>query len=113
MRKTAKGLRVVGYLEGLSYIALLGIAMPLKYVWEFPEAVRYLGAIHGALFILYVIAAIRTAWSARWPAIDLVEALAVSVFPLGPFLLEPGIGSDEGAVPAAVEPTSPITPDHS
>jgi integral membrane protein len=84
VKKTAKGLRLVGYLEGLSYIALLGIAMPLKYVWDFPEAVRYLGALHGALFIIYVAAAIRTARAARWPAMDLIEALAVSVFPARP-----------------------------
>ena len=44
-------LRVVGFLEGLSLIVLMGFAMPMKYIWGDPSFVRMVGSIHGALFI--------------------------------------------------------------
>ena len=47
---TAK-LRTMAYIEGVSYLLLLGIAMPLKYVWDLPIAVRILGSVHGLLFV--------------------------------------------------------------
>src|SRR5690606_38959818 len=55
-------LRMVGMAEGLSYIALLGIAMPLKYMADMPIAVRIVGSIHGALFVLFGVALIQ-AWT--------------------------------------------------
>ena len=55
--KTSLGrLRVIGWWEGLSFLLLLGIAMPLKYWFGRPEYVRVLGMAHGALFLLYVAA---------------------------------------------------------
>lgn len=47
-----RSVRYVGLLEGLSYLVLLFIAMPLKYALGLPTAVRVVGAIHGALFVL-------------------------------------------------------------
>ena len=41
--------------EGLSYLILLFIAMPLKYWADYPAAVRIVGSAHGFLFVLYVI----------------------------------------------------------
>ncbi len=43
-------LRVSGFIEGISYILLLGIAMPLKYWAGFPEAVKVVGMLHGVLY---------------------------------------------------------------
>jgi integral membrane protein len=47
-------LRPIGMLEGLSLLALLCVAMPLKYVWGIPLAVRVVGMAHGVFFLLYV-----------------------------------------------------------
>lgn len=44
-----------GKIEGYSYLLLLGIAMPLKYVWNQPEWVRIVGMIHGVLFVLFML----------------------------------------------------------
>lgn len=58
----AARLRSVAFLEGLSYILLLFIAMPLKYLAGQPMAVRVLGSLHGALFVwlgLAVLSAMR------------------------------------------------------
>ncbi len=38
-------------IEGSSLIALVGIAMPLKYYAGIPEAVRIVGMAHGLLFL--------------------------------------------------------------
>ncbi|MFW5972756.1 MAG: DUF3817 domain-containing protein, partial [Bacteroidota bacterium] len=54
LRTALSRLRLIGFIEGLSYLALLGIAMPLKYMAGMPMAVRYVGWIHGVLFVLYV-----------------------------------------------------------
>jgi integral membrane protein len=78
-------LRVVGFLEGVSFLVLLGIAMPLKYVWEEPQAVRVVGMAHGVLFIAYVAAAVQ-AWLAydwSWKRAALV--VAASLVPFGTF----------------------------
>jgi integral membrane protein len=44
-------LRAVSLTEGLSFLLLLLVAMPLKYAWGYPHAVQYLGWAHGALFL--------------------------------------------------------------
>ncbi|GAB2956983.1 DUF3817 domain-containing protein [Hymenobacter coalescens] len=78
-------LRVVGFLEGLSFLVLLGIAMPLKYVLGQPEAVRHVGMAHGVLFVLYVLlliaATLEHGWSVRKAALGFVASLV----PLGTF----------------------------
>ena len=50
-----KNLTIMGYLEGMSFLLLLGIAMPLKYMMDIPEGVKYIGMAHGMLFITYII----------------------------------------------------------
>ena len=43
--------RFVGRLEAISFLTLLGIAMPLKYLGDMPQAVQVVGWIHGVLFV--------------------------------------------------------------
>ena len=59
-------LRLVGILEGISFLVLLGIAMPLKYLAGQPEAVKVVGWAHGALFVLYVGAVMQAALAHGW-----------------------------------------------
>ena len=81
-------LRLVSLLEGVSYLVLLGIAMPLKYLAGDPLWVRIVGPIHGVLFILFVIAVARVARTASWSLPRSGWALVSSVIPLGAFVLE-------------------------
>ena len=53
--------RIIALAEGISFLVLLGIAMPLKYAAGNPEPVRIVGWIHGGLFVLYLIAVVRAA----------------------------------------------------
>ena len=50
---TRSQLRVIAFLEGVSFLLLLGIAMPLKYMYGQPEMVRVVGMAHGILFVWY------------------------------------------------------------
>lgn len=78
-------LRWAGLAEGTSFLVLLGIAMPLKYLAGKPEAVRAVGSIHGFLFVIYVLMVFLAARKFRWGLPTVLMALAAAVFPLGPF----------------------------
>ena len=88
-------LRIVSILEGISFLVLLGIAMPLKYLADRPEMVRFVGLIHGLLALLFFIAVIHV-WSARrWPFRRVLLALVASVMPFGAFVLEASLRREE------------------
>lgn len=78
-------LRVVGALEGLSYLLLLFIAVPLKRLGGHPEAVQILGPIHGLLFTLYVMTVIQARTEYQWPLGKTALALLASIIPGGTF----------------------------
>lgn len=88
MRNSLVFLRVIGFLEGVSYLLLLFVAMPLKYAAGLPLAVRIAGAAHGALFVLYVIAVLWAARSRNWSFKRTAEAFFVSLYPFGTFLFD-------------------------
>lgn len=46
-------LRIVGILEGASLIILMGVCMPLKYIYKIPEPTEFVGMAHGVLFVLF------------------------------------------------------------
>jgi len=87
--------RLIGITEGISYLLLLGIAMPLKYLAGMPLAVKYTGWVHGLLFILYVAALIHVAFDKRWPLTRVVLAFAASLVPFGTFLLDDRLRKEE------------------
>jgi integral membrane protein len=81
-------LRVVGYCEGISFLVLLGIGMPLKYKAGMPEAVLITGWIHGALFMAYVVVAVLASSAHRWSLGRLAGAMLAAVLPFGPFVFD-------------------------
>ena len=84
--KTALGrLRLVGYLEGISFLVLLFIAMPLKYVAGQPAPVRVVGMAHGVLFVLYVFLLIQNTIEHRWSWKKATLGFIASLVPLGTF----------------------------
>ncbi|GBG09387.1 hypothetical protein B1748_13960 [Paenibacillus sp. MY03] len=96
MNNTAIGrLRFVGLLEGTSFLVLLLVAMPLKYWADIPEAVAVVGALHGGLFVLYLVAAIWAAIRYRWTILKLGAACIASVLPFGPFIFDRKILREE------------------
>ena len=75
--------RVVGHLEGASFLFLLFVAMPLKYLLAMPVAVRVVGSLHGLLFLAYLAALARVALEHHWPARASLRAFAASLVPFG------------------------------
>ena len=82
-------LRFIGFTEGVSYLVLLGIAMPLKYAADMPLAVRIVGSIHGALFILFFASVTEVAVRRPWWSADLWwKAAVASIVPFGTFIFD-------------------------
>jgi integral membrane protein len=82
-------LRTVALIEAVSFLFLLGVAMPLKYAAGVPMAVKVAGWIHGVLFILFIIALVRTVGVARWPIGRAAMVFVGALLPFGPMVLEP------------------------
>jgi len=80
--------RVLGWFEGISFLLLLFVAMPFKYILGFPEMVRALGPLHGGLFIVYVFLAFAVADELNWPWKVRLLALLAAVLPGGTFIFE-------------------------
>lgn len=81
-------LHAVGRIEGISFLTLLLIAMPLKYLAGMPQAVLIVGSAHGVLWVLYL-AMLARAWAGlRWPIGIVFLGGVASVLPLGPWWFE-------------------------
>lgn len=81
-------LRAIGFIEGISFLLLLGIAMPLKYFADIPQVVTIVGGLHGLLFVLYLLAVAHVTYALRWSFLRVAGALAASVIPFGNFVLD-------------------------
>jgi integral membrane protein len=88
-------LRFIGIFEGISFLLLLGIAMPLKYMWDMPMAVRIVGMAHGVFFILYCLALVQAWPISKWPFKRVAIIFIAAFFPFGPFLIERSLRRDE------------------
>lgn len=83
-----KLLRLVSFLEGVSFILLLGIAMPLKYMMGKPFLVLYAGMFHGVMFVLFIVLLLLACQVKGWSLKVFVIGLVASVLPLVPFWFE-------------------------
>ncbi len=94
-------LRLIGLIEGISFLLLLFVAMPLKYAAGLPEAVKYVGWAHGALFVLFIVALLHAASETEWSLGKIAGAFIASVVPFGTFILDRTLKRDEAALLAA------------
>jgi integral membrane protein len=92
-------LRVIGWIEGVSFLLLLGVAMPLKYLAGMPEYVRVVGMAHGILWMAYVASVWDVRLAHRWPLGRCAVAVLASILPFGPFVLDRSL-KEEQASPA-------------
>lgn len=93
--KTLQRFRIISIMEGISLIVLMFIAMPLKWIFELPDMVKYTGWIHGILFILYVLILFPTSKSLKWTFGNTLIALIASILPFGPFLFDRKLKAEE------------------
>ena len=81
-------LRKVALAEAVSYLILLGIAMPLKYFAAQPVAVKVTGMVHGVLFVLFCGALLRVLLASRWAFSRCALIFVASFIPVLPFFLD-------------------------
>jgi integral membrane protein len=86
--KALRTFRVVGFVEAISFLLLLGVAMPLKHLADIPGPVKYVGWAHGVLWVLYLLAAIWAARVDRGSFWMFFWAGVASVLPFGPFVFD-------------------------
>jgi integral membrane protein len=89
MLKTNLGrLRLLAILEGISYILLLGVCMPLKYAFDLPQFTYPVGMAHGLLFVLYCVWVLVVGLAQKWSFATIFLAGIASLLPLGTFVAD-------------------------
>lgn len=84
-------LRILAFTEGISFLLILGITMPLKYILQMPEPNKIIGLLHGVLFVLYNVLVFRMAMEQRWKLRIILLAIAASIIPFGTFWADKAI----------------------
>ncbi len=81
-------LRLACFIEAISFLVLLGVAMPLKYYAGMPKATMIAGSVHGGLFLL-VLGLLYAAFSGEYLGRKLALWVAVgAVVPGLPFFVD-------------------------
>jgi len=78
-------LRLLAFTEGVSFLIILFVTMPLKYYANMPRPNKIFGMAHGVLFILYVLAVVQSKIEYQWSFKKTALALAASIIPFGTF----------------------------
>ncbi len=80
--------RITSYLEGISYLLILFVTMPLKYLFESPEPNKVIGMAHGFLFLAYIVFAFLVKPEKKWNTKTLMIVLICSIIPFGTFWMD-------------------------
>jgi integral membrane protein len=88
-------LRIAGIAEGISYLLLLFVAMPVKYIAGNPGAVWYIGWVHGLLFMLFILALIVVKITMEWNFRRTIIAFLAALIPFGTFVLDKSLRKEE------------------
>lgn len=80
--------RGTAILEGISFLLLFGVGMPLKYLLKIPEPNIYIGYAHGFLFIAYVILAAIFCIEQKWNLKRFIILFIASLLPFGTFYID-------------------------
>jgi integral membrane protein len=86
-------LRLIGFLEGVSFLILVFIAMPFKYLGNNPLPVQIVGQAHGILFILFIIYSLIIGYQLKWKLQIQIQVIISSVIPFGTFYIDKKIFS--------------------
>lgn len=97
MTKTFTWFRRIAIAEGISFLVLLGIAMPLKYAAGIPEAVKICGWIHGALFITFFVLAFEVKGELKKNFAWLAKAFLAAILPFGTFVFDKSLKKEQEA----------------
>lgn len=88
LRTPLDRVRTLGKAEGVSYLVLLGIAMPLKYAAGMPMAVKVVGWAHGALFVVFGFVLLQAMMALKWSLGKAAMVFIATLIPFGPFVID-------------------------
>jgi integral membrane protein len=88
MANQVRILRTVGVAEGISFLVLLLVAMPLKHFFNMPLAVKVVGWIHGALFIAYLTVVLSSIRALKLKSGEIFIAIVAGFLPFGTLVLD-------------------------
>ena len=88
MKTDWRFLSTLSFVEGVSLLLLLFFAMPLKYLFGIPLAVKLVGTAHGILFMALIALIALVSNRDKWPKTLTIIALVSSSLPFGMFFLE-------------------------
>ena len=77
--------RIIAFLEGFSFIILIGIGVPLKYFFQNDAVVKFFGMTHGILFISYVFLSVIMKQKMLWSTKTFIIILIAAILPFGTF----------------------------
>lgn len=86
--KLLQFLRIIGFVEGTSFLVILFITMPLKYIWLMGEPNKIVGMAHGVLFIGYCLLVVLVGYKLKWKLLTIFWALLASIIPFGTFVAD-------------------------
>lgn len=98
LKKLLRRFRMIGIAEGISFLILVLIAMPLKYIFHYPQAVQMFGWAHGVLFVSFIYFAFDVFGSFKKPFSWLAKAGLASVLPFGTFILDRELKKEENSL---------------
>ncbi|NQZ75712.1 MAG: DUF3817 domain-containing protein [Ekhidna sp.] len=77
--------RLLAHMEGISFLLILMITMPLKYYYDMPGPNKVIGMAHGLLFVLYILATLQFLLQGKWNFKITFLAILASIVPFGTF----------------------------
>jgi integral membrane protein len=100
MKRLFSWFRKIAFAEGVSFLVLLFIAMPLKYLANLPMAVTIVGGLHGILFVAFIVVAreVKREYNKNWGWLG--KALLASIIPFGTFWMDKEWKKEEAAAAA-------------
>ena len=98
MKKTFSWFRKVAIAEGVSFLVLLLIAMPLKYFANLPVAVKVAGSLHGILFVGFIVLAYMVKEQHNKGFGWMAKAFVASIIPFGTFVMDKEWKKEELAI---------------
>jgi len=89
-------LRIIAFVEGVSYLVILLVTMPLKYGLDMLMPNKVVGMGHGLLFMLYILAVVMITFNQNWSMKKMSLALLMSIIPFGTFWADKKLFRSEG-----------------
>ena len=97
-KKILHRFRIVGIAEGISFLVLLLIAMPMKYFMHIPEAVKFTGWVHGALFVAFIYFAFEVMGILKKNFVWFAKAFLAAIIPCGTFIFDRQLKREESVL---------------